>query len=126
MVLNLLRIEAFKMEDLMRRSFFEDDAQRHLPEKEKLLRQHEANLAAAPKLQCSICKPDLEEFYRINSEIIALNREIFETLLVRSAGGSKLMSMGRVVLIHEPVRVWSLWAFYHTLLENVYTAILTI
>ena len=103
MILNLLRVEAFKIEDMMKRSFFEDESQRNLPEKEKLLQQQEEQLATAPKLQCSICSHDMEDFYRMNSDIIGLNREMWETLFLRSAAGSKFMTTGRVVLLHEPV-----------------------
>ena len=105
MILNLLRVEAFKIEDMMKRSFFEDETQRELPEKEKLLKVQQEKLASVPKLMCSICKQDIDTFYRLNSDIINLNREMWEFLFLKSTVGQKFVSTGRIVVINEAVRI---------------------
>lgn len=102
MILNLLRIEAFKVEDMMKRSFFEDESQRDLPEQEKLMKQHENKLSSIPKLSCQVCQTDIDVFYQLNTDFLALNREVLEIALFQSASGLKLMS-SRVILVNQGV-----------------------
>jgi antiviral helicase SKI2 len=117
MVLNLLRIEALKVEDLMRRSFFEDDAQRDIPEKQKLLKHHEDELAKVPPLRCNVCSVDVEDYHQLNSEILTKGLEICEELFVRSAAAQKFMTPGRVILVDVPVCVLNF--VKHTLIMPV-------
>lgn len=102
MILNLLRIEAFKVEDMMKRSFFEDESQRDLPEQEKLMKQHENKLSSIPQLSCQVCQTDIDVFYQLNTDFLALNREVLEIALFQSASGLKLMS-SRVILVNQGV-----------------------
>ena len=101
MILNLMRVESFKVEDMMKRSFFEDEAQRDLPEQQRLLKEHESRLAEIPKLSCNICLSDLDELYRANSSVIGITREMMNQFLVNSAIWPKMMVKGRVIIVHQ-------------------------
>ncbi|KAK9354910.1 NUC185 domain-containing protein [Lipomyces doorenjongii] len=60
MILNLLRVEALKVEEMIKRSFSENATQSLIPEHEKTVKASEASLRNFKREQCSICDADLE------------------------------------------------------------------
>ncbi len=60
MILNLLRVEALKIEEMIKRSFSENAAQALLPEHEKAVKLSEVDLAKLKREPCSVCDVDLE------------------------------------------------------------------
>ena len=60
MILNLLRVEALKIEEMIKRSFSENATQALLPEQEKQVKLSEADLAKVKREPCDICDVDLE------------------------------------------------------------------
>ena len=60
MILNLLRVEALKIEEMIKRSFSENATQALLPEHEKAVKLGEADLAKLKREPCDICDIDLE------------------------------------------------------------------
>lgn len=100
MILNLLRVEAFKVEDMMKRSFFEDGAQKEMPEQEKLLKDHEKMLKSTKNIECNICGSDIEELYQANLQATVLNRNRMDHLFNRTTAWPKFLPKGRVALIH--------------------------
>ena len=61
MILNLLRVEALKIEEMIKRSFSENATQALLPEQEKQVKLTEADLAKVKREPCDICDIDLEQ-----------------------------------------------------------------
>ena len=61
MILNLLRVEALKIEEMIKRSFSENATQALLPEQEKQVKVSEADLAKIKREPCEICDIDLEQ-----------------------------------------------------------------
>ena len=61
MILNLLRVEALKIEEMIKRSFSENSTQALLPEHEKRVKISEADLAKIKREPCDICDTDLEQ-----------------------------------------------------------------
>ncbi|KAL8939692.1 MAG: hypothetical protein Q9211_002621 [Gyalolechia sp. 1 TL-2023] len=59
MILNILRVEALKIEEMIKRSFSENATQALLPEQEKQVKLSESDLAKIKREQCSICDLDL-------------------------------------------------------------------
>ncbi|KAL8882036.1 MAG: hypothetical protein Q9198_000890 [Flavoplaca austrocitrina] len=59
MILNLLRVEALKIEEMIKRSFSENATQALLPEHEKHVKLSESDLAKIKREQCDICDHDL-------------------------------------------------------------------
>jgi antiviral helicase SKI2 len=60
MILNLLRVEALKIEEMIKRSFSEHATQQLLPEHEKAVKVSEADLAKIKREDCEICDKDLD------------------------------------------------------------------
>lgn len=61
MILNLLRVEALKIEEMIKRSFSENATQALLPEQEKQVKLSESDLAKVKREKCSICDIDLAQ-----------------------------------------------------------------
>lgn len=60
MILNLLRVEALKIEEMIKRSFSEHATQQLLPEHEKQVKLSEASLANYKREPCDACDKDIE------------------------------------------------------------------
>ncbi|KAL9594569.1 MAG: hypothetical protein Q9179_005337 [Wetmoreana sp. 5 TL-2023] len=61
MILNLLRVEALKIEEMIKRSFSENATQALLPQQEKQVKLSESDLAKIKRPQCDICDVDLTQ-----------------------------------------------------------------
>jgi len=61
MILNLLRVEALKIEEMIKRSFSENATQALLPEHEKQVKLSEADLEKIKREPCDVCNIDLEQ-----------------------------------------------------------------
>ena len=61
MILNLLRVEALKIEEMIKRSFSENATQALLPEHEKQVKVSEADLAKVKREPCNICDADIDQ-----------------------------------------------------------------
>jgi antiviral helicase SKI2 len=103
MILNLLRVEAIKVEDMMKRSFSEDGAQREAPKNENLIREEEEKLSQIPKMSCQICSADIEQLYATMNEWLGLTREAMMTCLVNNPIYTRVMTPGRVLIINDGV-----------------------
>ncbi|WFD05068.1 Antiviral helicase ski2 [Malassezia vespertilionis] len=102
MVLNLLRVEALKVEEMIKRSFSENSTQRLLPEQQKKLRDIETRLGAleVELKSCTIPLLDLERLYDASNS--AVNRsETLIALAYHHSQGSKYLGTGRVVLLRD-------------------------
>lgn len=99
MILNLLRVEAIKVEDMMKRSFFEVEMQKDAPENERNIKSMEEELQKFKKVNCNICDVDLEEFYWANMEWIDLTKDLIQVISSSTVTG-KLITPGRVILIN--------------------------
>ncbi|KAF9270829.1 ATP-dependent RNA helicase [Marasmius fiardii PR-910] len=100
MILNLLRVEALKVEEMIKRSFSENASQQLLPEQQRKVIQGEKDLLAMKKLECDVCNTDIEQFYDKNSELVELNTKLLEM----SSGhpqGIKSFQSGRVVVVRD-------------------------
>ncbi|OCK83338.1 antiviral helicase [Lepidopterella palustris CBS 459.81] len=114
MILNLLRVEALKIEEMIKRSFSENATQALLPEHEQKVRLSEADLAQIKREPCDICDIDLEvchqacmNYKRLNAELYLaalanpLGRRVFEPrrLVVYKKDGVRTAGM----LLHEGI-----------------------
>lgn len=59
MILNLLRVESVRVEEMIRRSFGENLGQKNIPLEQARLAQGEAELGRVGPLDCAICEEDL-------------------------------------------------------------------
>ncbi|KAJ2923033.1 hypothetical protein H1R20_g14061, partial [Candolleomyces eurysporus] len=97
MILNLLRVEALRVEEMIKRSFSENASQRLLPTQEKAVVEAEKRLAGLPSLECDICVQDIDAYYDSCHDVVKKNQVLLQ-LALTSPQGSKLLATGRVVV----------------------------
>ncbi|GAA5799047.1 hypothetical protein HPULCUR_004456 [Helicostylum pulchrum] len=103
MILNLLRVEALKVEEMIKRSFSENSSQQLLPDTKRLVDENEKKRSALRQLDCAICEPDLEKFYDICGEVVHLNRLMMTQFITMTPAGNRALSTGRFVIINTNV-----------------------
>ena len=96
MILNLLRVEEFRVEDMIKRSFSESEMQRELPKRRKILQLLEEELKAMPELHCIYGEPDMENYFPASKRIREIDQKLQKQIL--KASSSKLTT-GRVVVV---------------------------
>jgi antiviral helicase SKI2 len=100
MILNLLRVEAIKVEDMIKRSFSENATQKALPDQEELRQQGSKLLSKLEKLDCTFCNQDIGPFYETSARILSLTYAMNEKI-IRSPVGLKALGVGRVVIVNN-------------------------
>lgn len=100
MILNLLRVEALKIEEMIKRSFSENATQSLLPEQEKEVKLSEANLAKIKREPCTICDIDLDECHRASMAFQSSTSDMHLHLLA-SPVGRRMFSPRRLVVFHK-------------------------
>ena len=86
MILNLLRVEALKIEEMIKRSFSENATQALLPEHEQKIRLSEADLAKVKRESCDICDKDVEECHEQSMAYERATEELYLSLMASPAG----------------------------------------
>ena len=102
MILNLLRVEALKVEDMIKRSFSENAAQKLQPENERKLKEMEKRLKSIPQIPDEDRKEKLSLFYDFCAGAVNAQQSIFQIAL-ETQQGSKNFREGRVVLLRDLV-----------------------
>ncbi|KAI1080116.1 antiviral helicase [Whalleya microplaca] len=97
MILNLLRVEALKIEEMIKRSFSEHATQQLLPEHEKAVKISEADLAKVKREACDICDGALEQCHQSSMNFKQLTQELYKGLLSIPIG-KKLFSQSRLIV----------------------------
>ncbi len=107
MILNLLRVEALKIEEMIKRSFSEHATQALLPEHEKQVKLSEADLAKIKRESCAICDIDLEACHQASMEFQSLTAELHLGLLA-SPVGKRMIAPKRLIVYHKvsPVPIY--------------------
>jgi len=100
MILNLLRVEALKVEEMIKRSFSENTSQRLLPESQREVQEQQQRLKSLQKLSCGICLQDIEAFYDDSFKTVELNQQLLN-MAVRYPQASKMLTTGRVVVLKD-------------------------
>ncbi|PBK76603.1 antiviral helicase [Armillaria solidipes] len=100
MILNLLRVEALKVEEMIKRSFSENASQRLLPDQQRKVTENEKILSTMDKLQCDICNADIEIFYDTSRSVVEFN-QLLLSMATNSPHGQKVISSGRVVILRD-------------------------
>ena len=97
MILNLLRVEALKVEDMIKRSFSENATQALLPEHEKQVKISEADLAKIKREPCKICDADIVECHDAAMRYKALSADMYLRLMA-SPAGKRMFSPKRLIV----------------------------
>lgn len=97
MILNLLRVEALKIEEMIKRSFSENATQALLPEHEKAVKLSEADLDKIKREPCEICDVDLEACHQASMHYQQLTSDLHLALLSTPVGRRMLQPKRLVV-----------------------------
>ncbi|KAL2872424.1 armadillo-type protein [Aspergillus lucknowensis] len=100
MILNLLRVEALKIEEMIKRSFSENATQALLPEHEKQVQISEASLEKIKREPCEICDIDLAACHDAAIEYEKLTSEL-HMMLLSSPVGKRLLMPKRLVVYRK-------------------------
>ena len=100
MILNLLRVEALKIEEMIKRSFSENTTQALLPEQEKQVKLSESDLAKIKREPCHICDFDLEDCHAAAMAFQSATADLHLTLLA-SPVGRRMFSAKRMVVFQK-------------------------
>ena len=103
MILNLLRVEALKIEEMIKRSFSENATQALLPEHEKQVQLSEASLAKIKREPCDTCDIDLAACHDAGMEYERLTAELHVRLLSTPVG-KRLFMPKRLVVYRKVIR----------------------
>lgn len=104
MILNLLRVEALKIEEMIKRSFSEHATQQLLPEHEKDVKLAQADLAKVKRDSCKICDEHMDECHQAAQDFKQATFELYKGLL-NIPIGRRMFSHGRMVVLNwEGVR----------------------
>lgn len=98
MILNLLRVEALHVTDMMRRSFSEShrDTQAH----ERSISQLKNKLSSLPSVDSEGQLSDLTHYYHTVTELRTTSETLRQAIL-ESVNGLKALSVGRVVVVNN-------------------------
>ncbi|OWO98028.1 hypothetical protein B2J93_8253 [Marssonina coronariae] len=100
MILNLLRVEALKIEEMIKRSFSEHATQQLLPEHEKAVKVSEADLAKIKREPCDICDADLEACHQAVQNVRQLTLDLHLGLLATPVG-RRMFSAKRLIVYNR-------------------------
>ncbi|KAI0931412.1 hypothetical protein AcV5_005097 [Taiwanofungus camphoratus] len=106
MILNLLRVEALRVEEMIKRSFSENRSQKLLPDQQKKVIESEKALSRFQDLACEDCLPDIEQFYDTSFDIVECNQALLSMAASRPQG-AKLLTAGRVVVLRDGHFKWN-------------------
>jgi antiviral helicase SKI2 len=100
MILNLLRVEALKIEEMIKRSFSENATQALLPEHEKQVKLSEADLDKIKREPCDICDVDLDVCHEACMNYEKLNAEL-HAKLANHAYGRRIFVPKRLLVFKQ-------------------------
>lgn len=85
MILNLLRVEELRVEDMMRRSFSESKTRKDADMHREKMRASSKALREFKDVQCFMCAADLDNYYHMCKEMQTLKKEL-KVCMVRHKG----------------------------------------
>jgi antiviral helicase SKI2 len=97
MILNLMRVEALKIEEMIKRSFSENATQALLPQHEKDISGNQARLEKIKREPCDICDVDLEAFHDAAIDYEKLTQEL-HGLTLNTPVGRRMWSARRLIV----------------------------
>lgn len=104
MILNLLRVEALKIEEMIKRSFSEHATQQLLPEHEKDVKLAQADLAKVKREPCHICDEHMDECHQAAQDYKELTLELYKGILNMPLGRRMFCRQRMVVINWEGIR----------------------
>ncbi|MFH4976064.1 hypothetical protein AB6A40_002773 [Gnathostoma spinigerum] len=106
MLLNLLRVERVRIEDMLQRSFAESSSLKNISANKSRLRELNGKISKLPQLKCPVCNPaqpefSLYDYYMKLEEFVELRSAVWSEAC-RSHYVSKFFTPGRLVIVSLP------------------------
>jgi len=120
MILNLLRVEALKIEEMIKRSFSENATQALLPEQEKQVKTSESDLTKIKREPCEICNIDLDKCHAAAMAFQSASIDLHLRLVV-SPAGKRIFSAKRIVVFRKVNQIIKLQYFMLTARSGWYS-----
>jgi antiviral helicase SKI2 len=117
MILNLLRVEALKIEEMIKRSFSENATQALLPEHEKQVKLSEDGLTKIKRKPCGICDIDLDVCHQSSMDFARLTVELYAGLLA-SPVGVRMFLPKRLIVYRRVRRTHAALVYYFSQRAN--------
>ncbi|PVU94798.1 hypothetical protein BB559_002930 [Furculomyces boomerangus] len=113
MILNLLRSNQIRVEQMIRDSFSEDANMKNMPLQNKAMEATQKELGKLPEINCILCQSDLDEFYSLSLKLTKSNYSLYTFILnfinsdtssIRSGSSRNTwknpFSVGRLIVIY--------------------------
>ena len=100
MILNLLRVEALKIEEMIKRSFSENATQALLPEHEKQIKLSEADLAKVTRESCNRCDKDIDLCHQASVDFKRLTSDLY-LAMIATAVGRRMFQAKRLIVFRD-------------------------
>ncbi|KIW77049.1 hypothetical protein Z517_09495 [Fonsecaea pedrosoi CBS 271.37] len=100
MILNLMRVEALKIEEMIKRSFSENATQALLPQHEEQVALSQANLDKIKREPCNVCDIDADACHEAAMQFERLTKELHVSLL-SSPVGRRLWTARRLIVFKQ-------------------------
>ena len=97
MILNLLRVEAVKIEEMIKRSFSENATQALLPEHEKQIKLSEASLEKVQREACTTCDKDIERCHQAGVDY-SLDTQGLHLAMLSTPVGRRMFQPKRLIV----------------------------
>ena len=104
MILNLLRVEALKIEEMIKRSFSENATQALLPDQERKMKVSMEDLQKIKREPCEICDEDLERCHQASMDYERITGDLHLSLLASPLG--RRMFCPRRLVVYRKVSHW--------------------
>ncbi|XP_062604203.1 superkiller complex protein 2-like [Saccostrea cucullata] len=98
MILNLLRVEQLRVEDMIKRSFSEFHQQKDISKHKVTIDQLHTRISQIRPIECYLCSVDLEKYYETCRDYMCLKKKLQEVVLSHPAA-IKALTAGRIVVI---------------------------
>lgn len=98
MILNLLRVEQLRVEDMMKRSFSEFHSQKDTVKHKNALDELHTRVADITNIECFLCSVDLERYYDSCKEYHEIKKQL-QNIVLSHPTAIKLLGAGRVIVI---------------------------
>ncbi|KAL2209606.1 DEAD/DEAH box RNA helicase [Sarocladium strictum] len=99
MILNLLRVEALKIEEMIKRSFSEHATQQLLPEHEKDVKIAQADLAKIKREPCKICDDSMDACHQASQDFKDATTKLYKGIM-NIPLGKRMFCRSRVVVFN--------------------------
>ena len=117
MILNLLRVEALKIEEMIKRSFSENATQALLPAQEKQVKLSESDLAKVRRESCDICDIDLDACHAAAMAYQSLTKDLHLSVIAAPVG-RRMFQPRRLVVFSKVCQLHCIHFFHLKFLKS--------